>query len=140
MNINRTYITLQIFTVIAGALNAWFLVRNIQVGSWMGAISAVATFMLVVCFVVNWRRMTRFHREEREWAERINRLSTIAPQLLFHFPIEVIAQNELDACYAQKLCPDCAQDTLDTAHPITCRNPQCGSRFDRDARGKWSRM
>jgi hypothetical protein len=140
MTLRGSYITLQIFNVIAGVLNAYFLVRNIQVGSWMGAISAVSVVVLVWCFIFNWRRMVRYRREEREWAERIGRLTTISLQPLFQLPSAVIAQSELDACYAQKLCPDCIHETLDTTHPITCRNPQCGSRFDRDAKGKWSRL
>jgi hypothetical protein len=51
-----------------------------------------------------------------------------------------VPELELEMCYQRGICPDCAQQTLDTTHPITCRNPQCGSRFDRDARGKWNRI
>jgi hypothetical protein len=140
MNINQSYIALQTFNVIAGALNAYYLVRNIQVGSWMGAISAVSVLTMVVCFIFSWRRMARFRREEKEFVERIERLTTIPLHPLFQLPSGIMAQAELDACYAQKLCPDCVQETLDTTHPITCRNPQCGSRFDRDAKGRWSRL
>jgi hypothetical protein len=138
MNINQTYITLQIFNVIGGALNFWFLIRNIQRGSWMGAISAVATLAMVVCFIFNWRRMAHYRREERQW--KVQADAMLRNDRLFRTMSQLsrCPELELEMCYQRGICPDCGKGTLDQEE-MFCTDATCGSRFTISPTGAWSR-
>jgi hypothetical protein len=49
-----------------------------------------------------------------------------------------LPELELDACYRRKICPDCAQVTLDREQML-CTDATCGSRFVISPTGAWSR-
>jgi hypothetical protein len=133
------YWLLQIFNVVAGMANAALAVWNLARGEYMSAvISSVAAVVLAVSFVKTLRNMARFKFEDREHAERAERLLRTPLSFGYLYPLD--PQLELDRCFKRGICPDCAATSLDTTLPITCRNPACGSRFNVDVNGKWSRI
>jgi hypothetical protein len=136
MTIERTFIMLQIFLFIGMDLNAYLAGRNIANESYLLATaSTLSALMCLVCFIVNWRRMVHFRRAEREDLRLIEALAraTHLSVLLARNP-----QRELNYCYEKCICPDCTNYTLHQA-TMRCMHPQCGSRFQRDANGTWSR-
>jgi hypothetical protein len=151
------YWALQIFNVVAGMANVAMACWNFILGDYVTSIisSAVAVF-LAVSFVKTFRNYARFKREDREHAERVERLLRTAVARAANASLNQgmgglhrsssimwaydLPQAELDACFERGICPDCTKTSLDTTLPITCRNPQCCSRFNVDAKGKWSRL
>jgi hypothetical protein len=150
------YWLLQIFNVVAGMANAALAVWNLARGEYMSAaISSAVAVVLAVSFVKTLRNMARFKFEEREHAERVERLLHTAAARAVNESLDrgmgglrrspsimwvYLPQLELDECLKRGVCPDCAKTSLDMTLPITCRNPQCGSRFNVDTNGKWSRL
>jgi hypothetical protein len=146
---------IQTFCVVAGLANAALAYSTFVRGDYDEFVlcSTVAAW-LAIMVVRNQQKYIRMKREDREHAERVERLlrtTAVARAVndsldrgmggLRHSPMWVynLPQAELDECLKRGICPDCAKRSLDTMLPITCRNPQCGSRFNVDANGKWSR-
>jgi len=133
---------LQAFNTVAGAANAALAFWNLYRGAYPQAVlSSAVCAALVVVSARAWRTYLRMKREDREWYERAER-QEVAEHLVFRLPIfwtSQISQMGLDECLKRGVCPDCAASTLDTSVPIVCRNPTCGSRFNVDAKGQWTR-
>jgi hypothetical protein len=139
MSIIVSYALLQIFNFLGAGLNAYFLVRNLDNESyWLAALSGSSVITLIACFFVNWRRMTRFAREAREWKIRAdamlrNHLLARTVSRLSRCP-----ELELEMCLQRGLCPDCGNATLDKVKMI-CTDATCGSRFAISPIGAWGR-
>jgi hypothetical protein len=138
--IRATYIALQIFVTVGAALNAWMFWRNLDLGHfWWAIVSFVSLATCVGCFIFNMRRMARFTREMREIDKQID-AEIMRLTVGVRAPLYTRAQIQLDNCYRDGICPDCARHTLRTdTTPMQCCADECGSRFCRDDHGKWAR-
>jgi hypothetical protein len=139
--------SIQTFCVVAGLANAALSYLNFSRGDYAAfTLSSTVAIALAIMVVRNHRQYMRMKREDREHAERVERLPIdmafdwSRPSIAWAYQMQRLPEIELDHCLQRGICPDCAAKSLDTMLPITCRNPACGSRFNVDANGKWSRL